>query len=135
VSVRLTRTAAERAIAIAIAVLLVTAGMLGLRHEADGAHVRDPLTGVMLHAHALSGAHVDSSQSDVHGRADDHDADNAACALDVAMHQAAAVGSGPTQLAARVAATFTHVELATARVTASSSVLRIAPKTSPPQRG
>ena len=122
------------AVAVAAAVLLLTCGVLGLSHEADGAHVRDPRTGAMLHGHALSGMHVDSAQSDVHGRADDHDADAGVCALDVVIHQAViASATFVLHAAPAPAASVPTIRIVT-RAPALASVLRDAPKTSPPVR-
>ncbi len=134
-SVRTARSAARRLAAIAAALLLLAAGILGLRHEADGAHVRDPRTGAMLHGHALAGTHVASTQPDVHGRADDQDADSGACFLDAVLHQAAAPGAAPVLLAAPARAAPTGSRRAVTHARVLASVLRIAPKTSPPATG
>jgi len=115
-------------------VLLLACGVLGLSHEADGAHVRDPRTGAMLHGHALSGTHVESAQPDIHGRADDHDADGGACALDVVLHQAAIAGATFALQVAPAPAAHVPTILAAERAPALASVLRDAPKTSPPAR-
>lgn len=131
-SARTARSWTQRLAAFACALLLVTAGVLGLRHEADGAHVRDPLTGAMLHGHTLAGTHVASAQLDFHGRADDQDAGDGVCVLDAALHQAAAPVAAPVPLAAPAVVARPPALRPVARASALASVLVVAPKTSPP---
>jgi hypothetical protein len=71
----------------ALAVLFVTSGVLGIRHEAQVAHVLDRSTGLVVHAQHLSGHHAPNKSSDIHGQADggDHDARP----LSAAVHQPA----------------------------------------------
>ena len=129
---RSARTRLHRAFALVATCVLLACGVLGVRHQADGAHVRDPLTGVMLHAHAMTGAHVQSSSPDVHGRAEDHDTDSGACTLDDAIHQVATSASVAPMLSLPVVSTSVVTTARTDRDVASASVLRDAPKTSPP---
>ena len=131
---RTVRPAAHRAVAVVATCVLLACGVLGIRHEADGAHVRDPLTGVMLHAQALLGTHVASTQADVHGRAADHDADGGECTLDAALHQAAVAAHAPAPCVAAAPAATASAAVLAARAIAIASVLRDAPKTSPPAR-
>lgn len=89
----------------------------------------------MLHGHALAGTHVASTQPDIHGRADDQDADGGACVLDAVLHQAAAPGAAPVLFTAPSVAAPTPSLHAVTPARVLASVLRIAPKTSPPATG
>ncbi len=126
------RNTATRALALAVACALLLGGVLGLKHQADGLHIRDQRTGVMLHAQAMSGAHVEGECPDIHGRVGDHDADDGGCAVDLATHQAAAKASGAPALVPAVRPHDCVLALVAARTNGRVRLLTDAPKTSPP---
>lgn len=126
------RNTATRAVALAVACVLLLCGVLGLRHQADGLHIRDQRTGVMLHAQAMSGAHVEGESPDIHGRVGDHDADDGVCAVDLATHQAAAKASAGPALAPAVRPQVRMLALVADHATCRERLLTDAPKTSPP---
>jgi hypothetical protein len=122
------RSRTARIAVAAIAVLFVTSGVLGRRHEAQVAHVLDPSTGLYVHAQHLDGHHAPSKSSDIHGQADggDHDA----CALSAAIHQPAISGAAPVVALATPA--LLALDLPRTRAADVANVYRFAPKTSPP---
>jgi hypothetical protein len=122
------RTVGARVLVAAIALLFVTSGVLGRRHEAQVAHVTDPTTGAVVHAQHLAGHHDQTKHSDVHGQvgAGDHDA----CALSATIHQAAI--SSPVLHVALGAGAARTLDPRRAQVTPALDIYRFAPKTSPP---
>ncbi|HEY1811797.1 MAG TPA: hypothetical protein VGG74_05540 [Kofleriaceae bacterium] len=116
-------------IAAVAGIWFVLAGLLGMRHEARVAHVFDPHTGELRHAHAMVGHHA-GDHSDYHGTSDPG-SDDDTCAIATALHQSVCVGSAPSIVSASC------VELGSVQVrpvvsTIVVSVYRLAPKTSPP---
>jgi len=122
------RSRTARVVVAAIAVLFVTSGVLGRRHEAQIAHVVDPSTGLVVHAQHLDGHHAPSKSSDIHGQSDpgDHDA----CALSAAIHQAAISAIATVVAHARPAVI--ALDPPRSRAAVPADVYRFAPKTSPP---
>jgi hypothetical protein len=122
------RSRTSRIVVAAIAVLFVTSGLLGRRHEAQIAHVLDPSTGLVVHAQHLDGHHAPSKSSDIHGQADggDHDA----CALSAAIHQFAVAVVAPA--VAHATPAILALDTPCSRAAALADVYRFAPKTSPP---
>jgi len=108
----------SRAAALFVAGALVLAHLAALRHETSVAHVRDALTGLVSHAHALSEHHEATAASDMHGRDADHGADLEDCAI-IAGLERAPVSQTPI---ARVATA----------PPPPTPLLLLAPKTSPP---
>jgi len=117
-----------RVLVAALAVLFVTSGVLGIRHEAQVAHVLDRSTGLIVHAQHLAGHHAPNKSSDIHGQADggDHDA----CALSAAIHQPAI--SGGTAIVAFATPSLLAFDPPRGRAAVAADVYRFAPKTSPP---
>ncbi len=122
------RSRTSRTVVAALAVLFVTSGILGRRHESQVAHVVDPSTGLVVHAQHLDGHHAPGKSSDVHGQADggDHDA----CALSAAIHQPAISGAAP--IVALATPSLLALDAPRTRATVDADVYRFAPKTSPP---
>jgi hypothetical protein len=118
-----------RAVAALSAAVLLFIGLLGARHEAEVAHVRDQ-RGDLVHAQELADHHHSGPTAHLHSR-DDHDHAPGACMLLAALH-ASAVASRPP--AAIVAAVVAHDIAAPpiAAVHGGIAGYRLAPKTSPP---
>jgi hypothetical protein len=126
----LARSGVVRVLAAFVGLWLVVGSALGMRHEAQVAHVLDRGTGLVVHASQLAGHHEDGRQSDIHGQADP-DADHADCAVSAALHQAA----NPSVAFQVAASAQTRIVLDPPRIRigfAGESVYRLAPKTSPP---
>jgi hypothetical protein len=121
----------RRAVAALAGLWLLVVGTLGLRHEAQVAHVVDPRTGELWHGSALVGTHS-GTDSDYHATRD-RDSDSDACEICAALHQAA---TSPSSWHVALPATaFVATQLATcAHDVRSELVYRLAPKTSPPSR-
>ncbi len=119
----------RRAVAAVAAALLVVIGLLGARHEAEVAHVRDQ-RGDLVHAQELAEHHHTGPAAHLHGR-EDHAHAPGACALLATLH-ASATASRP--LAAAVAPGVAH-DLGAPPIAAVHGGIagyRLAPKTSPP---
>lgn len=122
----------RRAVAALSAALLVVVGLLGARHEAEVAHVRDRM-GEFVHAQRLSDHHEAGPAAHLHGR-DDHRHAPGACGLLAVLH-APAVSSRPVALAAAPAVARDLEAPAIAPVHGAIAGYRLAPKTSPPAVG
>jgi hypothetical protein len=123
---------ARRVVATIACSWLVLAGLLGARHEASVAHVIDQRTGEVRHASALVGAHT-GDRSDYHATSD-ADVGTDVCAISATLHQAAC-----SEHASVVVITAPRLELRSpitlaAFATITTTVYRLAPKTSPPVR-
>jgi hypothetical protein len=123
------RRTTRRVVALAACVWLVLAGVLGLRHEAGTAHVAGAHGEVLHGARAID--HHDRGADERHFHAGAGHADDDECWLTTALHQAGAPASPITLIAA---ATPGRAPAAPAARTAAgrSTLLRFAPKTSPP---
>ena len=119
----------SRAVAALSAALLIVVGLLGARHEAEVAHVRDP-QGAFVHAQKLSGHHESCSAADMHGR-DEHRHASGACGLLAVLH-GSAISSRPPAVAAAPAIARDLEAPPIAAVPAAIAGYRLAPKTSPP---
>ena len=119
----------RRAVAALSAVLLVAIGLLGARHEAEVAHVRDQ-RGDLVHAQELADHHHTGPTAHLHGR-DGHAHDAGACAL-LAFHHAPAVAARPSGVALAPAVAHELGAPPIAAVHAAIAGYRLAPKTSPP---
>jgi hypothetical protein len=118
-----------RAVAALSAALLLFVGLLGARHEAEVAHVRDQ-RGDLVHAQELADHHHSGPAAHLHGRAD-HDHAPGACALLAALHASAVAPRPPAVVVASVA----EHDLAAPPIAAPHGGIagyRLAPKTSPP---
>ena len=119
----------RKAFALIAGACLVLAGVLGARHEANVAHVVDPITGELCHAASIDGTHRGGS-SDYHGASRDH-AGGDACAIAAAMrHVVDLRGVAATAVIASTRAFV--VELRPIVPVLRARVLALAPKTSPP---
>ncbi|HSK04467.1 MAG TPA: hypothetical protein VK932_24600 [Kofleriaceae bacterium] len=118
-----------RAAAALSAALLLFVGLLGARHEAEVAHVRDQ-RGDLVHAQELADHHHSGSAAHLHGRAD-HGHAPGACALLAALHASAVAPRPPAAVVAALVAYDLAAPL-TAAVHGGIAGYRLAPKTSPP---
>jgi hypothetical protein len=119
----------RRGFAVVAAITLVLGGLLGMRHAAEVAHVRDPHSGDIVHAQALSERHEQDAASHVHGCVvRDHED---SCSLLAAAH--ATPGARSTTTVARASVTAVVAIPVTAPWLAIAGY-RLAPKTSPPAR-
>jgi hypothetical protein len=110
----------------------VVAGLLGMRHEANVAHVVDPVTGEIHHASARQLERHTGTQSDYH-TASPHDCGDDVCPTSAALHQAIDLATAR----ATVVVTSAHdtlAEISSSTTAAIAAVYRLAPKTSPPTR-
>jgi hypothetical protein len=116
-------------IAVAACAWLVLAGVLGLRHEAGVAHVTGS-HGELRHGAPVVG-HRDLGADEHHFHAGAGDAGDAECWLSVALHQP---GAPAVPVALSTAAIVHRAPAAPAALVARgrSTLLRFAPKTSPP---
>ncbi len=122
---------ARRVLAAVACLSFVAAGVLGMRHEAQVAHVLDPHTGELHHAISLVGHHH-GAQSDVHPSPDGQP-DDGPCEISKALHQA--VHHEASRVVALSPRLETRTDCAPAHVTTIvASRYRFAPKTSPPIR-
>ena len=122
---------ARRTLATLASAWLLLAGVLGLRHFANVAHVVDPHTGELRHASGAVGHHS-GTHSDYHATQDDH-ADTDACPIAAAVHQAVDSGTAPPPTFALPTATAALL-IARTHAAVTTTVYRLAPKTSPPAR-
>ena len=126
------RNRATRALAACISLAFVAGGVLGARHEAQTAHVRDS-RGVVVHASQLSECHAEAGPADFHRQAaPDLDEHERACAIALALHQAASDSVARPSVAIAHASTDAPAATLPARDSAPRGVYRLAPKTSPP---
>lgn len=121
---------ARRVLAAVACCSLVLASILGMRHEAQVAHVLDPHTGELHEATAFVGHH-NGTQSDYHASSDGT-SDDGPCAISTALHQASRASSHV--VGAALPRLEIPIESARARVAVRvvASLYRLAPKTSPP---
>jgi hypothetical protein len=119
----------RRAAAALSAVLLIVAGLLGARHEAEVAHVRDQ-KGDLVHALKLADHHQTSPAAHLHGR-EDHSHAAGACTLLAVLHAPAVAARPP---AALPAPSVVNDLLAPPIAVVPGAIpgYRLAPKTSPP---
>jgi hypothetical protein len=119
----------RRAVAALSAALLIIVGLLGARHEAEVAHVRDR-KGDVVHAQRLAEHHEAGPTAHMHSReASRHDL--GACDLVAALH-AAVVSSRPPAAVAVAAIARDLGEPPIAVIHGAIAGYRLAPKTSPP---
>jgi hypothetical protein len=119
----------RRAVAALSAALLIVIGLLGARHEASVAHVRDQ-KGDLVHAQELADHHKTGPAAHMHGR-EDHAHASGACALLAFLHAPAVAARPPgAALVLAVAHELGAPAIAAAHVTIAG--YRLAPKTSPP---
>jgi len=122
----------SRAAALFVAGALVLAHLAALRHETSVAHVRDALTGLVSHAHALSEHHEATAASDMHGRDADHGADLEDCAIIAGLEQVSIVPTALIAIIARAPLSQTPIARVATAPPPPTPLLLLAPKTSPP---
>ena len=118
----------RRAIAIAACAWLVLAGLLGLRHEADVAHVVDG-RGAFVHAVRAIG-HRAARAEHLHERAAGDRGDD--CSLAAALRQPGVTRAAIALVPARSVPRALAAPAARA-TTIAAAIYRLAPKTSPPR--
>src|SRR5215216_3882013 len=96
---RMQERRSRRAVAALSAALLIVVGLLGARHEAEVAHVRDQ-QGDLVHAQKLAEDHEAGRAADMHSR-EAHRHAPGACALIAALH-GSAISTRPPGVAAVV---------------------------------
>lgn len=111
------------------AAFLLVVGLLGARHEAEVAHVRDQ-KGDFVHGQALAEHHESGPTADMHSR-EAHRHGAGACTLLASLH-APAVGARPAAAALRLADVHEIVAPLVTAVHGGIAGYRLAPKTSPP---
>jgi len=119
----------RRAVAALSAALLMAVGLLGARHAAEVAHVRDR-KGDFVHAQKLADHHEVGPAAHMHS-SEEHRHAAGACALLAVLH-GSAVSSRPPAV---IAAPATARDLGTPPIAAVHGAIagyRLAPKTSPP---
>jgi hypothetical protein len=119
----------RRAVAALSAALLIVMGLLGARHEAEVAHVRDG-NGDLVHGQELAEHHENGAAAHMHGR-EDHSHIEGACGLLAVLH-APAVASRPPAALVPLAVSHELTVPAIAAVHGAIPAYRLAPKTSPP---
>ncbi|HEX4454164.1 MAG TPA: hypothetical protein VH143_25045 [Kofleriaceae bacterium] len=124
---------ARRIVAAIACSWLVLAGVLGARHESTVAHVVDQRTGEVRHASALVGVHT-GDRSDYHASSD-ADSGTDVCAISAALHQAARCTHATAAVIAAPRLELRAPISLAALATITTTVYRLAPKTSPPVRG
>lgn len=119
----------RRAAAALSAILLISIGLLGARHEAEVAHVRDQ-NGDLVHAQELADDHEVGPAAHLHGR-DAHAHAPGVCSLLAIVHAPAVAAHAP---AAALAPVIEHELGAPPIVSVHRAIAtyRLAPKTSPP---
>ena len=117
------------AIAVVAATCILLAHLISLRHETTVAHVRDSV-GALAHAHALAEYHAISTAQHLHGNADTNHID-VGCVLHAGLEQSTILAHAPA-LAVVIAPVAQTLAAPPPLAAAPSSVLRFAPKTSPP---
>ena len=122
----------SRAAAWIVAVAVVLAHVAALRHETSVAHVRDALTGLVSHAHAMTEDHAASAASDIHGREADHIIDLEDCAIIAGLEQVTVVPALPVPVVALAPLSLVPVARVATAPPAATPLLLFAPKTSPP---
>jgi len=123
--------AAARWCAALTALWLVLCGVLGLRHQAVVDHARDDRSGSLVHAPRMTGHHdARTVGTDLHGR---HDAgeDDGPCAL-VSVHPASIAQPAHVADVVAIGRPVARIERAVQPAIPAESILRLAPKTSPP---
>jgi len=119
----------RRAAAALSAVFLLLVGVLGARHEAEVAHVRDQ-RGDFVHAQQLADHHESGAAADMHSR-DEHRHVAGACGLIAILHGSAVSARAPA-VAAAAAVEGDLGAPPSAAVHGGIAGYRLAPKTSPP---
>jgi hypothetical protein len=119
----------RRAVAALSAALLIVVGLLGARHEAEVAHVRDR-RGDFVHAQKLVDHHEVGPVAHMHS-SEEHRHAPGPCALLAALHGSAVSSRPPAAIAALPAAHDLGAPLIAA-VHGAIAGYRLAPKTSPP---
>lgn len=120
----------RRAVAALAAALLMAVGVLGARHEAEVAHVRDQ-KGDLVHAQELAEHHHGAASSaHLHGT-EAHGHAPGACALLAVVHAPALAARAPAAAAA-LAIAHDLQPPPIAAVHGAIAGYRLAPKTSPP---
>jgi len=114
-------------VALVTSIWLVACCLLGARHEARAAHYVDG-HGRAFHGSRMTGEHT-ASQSDVHSRDATPELD--ACGIAAALHQPAAISEISVSVGVR-ASDPDRLTLTLTPTLPAGSILRIAPKTSPP---
>jgi hypothetical protein len=118
-----------RTVAFAACAWLVLASVLGLRHEAEVAHVAGAHGEVLHGARAID--HHDHGRAELHLHAGDGDADADECWLSVALHQPGAPAA-PLALAVDASTSRAPAAPIAREAGGRATLLRFAPKTSPP---
>ena len=109
-----------------MAAWLLLAGILALRHEADVAHATDARGALVHAAHAIG--HRAGRADHLHATTGgDHDE----CSLATALRQPGAVHAAPTRVAAPAIA-IAIADVPSRALPGTTSLYRLAPKTSPP---
>jgi hypothetical protein len=105
-----------------------------MRHQAETLHVRDS-RGVDVHVVTPSSHHDPGQPSDMHGLADPG-FEAGDCAILTALHQPGSAAHATVSTITVLDATVADLAPVSARAaTATDTVYRLAPKTSPPVRG
>ena len=113
---------------------MLVSTVVGLRHEANVAHVVDGASGKTFHAQQLAGHHHENGEQHAHGHhGTGADSDFDECDLAASLHQAATVGPHRPVIAATLSFVTTATALRTRVATARLSLFSLAPKTSPPR--
>jgi len=112
--------------------MFLVAGVLGMRHASEVAHVRDPHSGDVVHAQELAERHEHGAAHHLHGTAAPDHHGVGACSLLAVVHAAPAARS--VTLVARTAIVTPLVTLPTSAPRLAIAGYRLAPKTSPPAR-
>lgn len=121
---------AARAVAVTTAVILLAVGLLGARHEAEAAHVRDH-QGTLHHAQELAEHHHEGAVAHLHGR-EVHDHEGP-CTLLAITHQT--IVAAPRFVTSTALVIERAVAIPPVHTTRGSiAPYRLAPKTSPPAR-
>ena len=126
---RLQERRSRRAVAALSAAFLLVVGLLGARHEAEVAHVRDQ-KGDLVHGQELAEHHEAGPTADMHSR-EAHGHAAGACALLASLH-APAVSARPPAAVIASAGTQEICAPPIAAVHGGIAGYRLAPKTSPP---
>ena len=113
---------------------MIISTVVGLRHEANVAHVVDGTTGKTFHAQQLTEHHCENGEQHAHGhRSTGNDGDFDECDMGASLHQAATVGPQRPVVVANISLMTATIALRTRVATAQLSLYSLAPKTSPPQ--
>ena len=124
-------TRLHKALALFAACLLIVCNLVALAHQAAVAHVLDARTGLALHA-PTTGCRDAAEQTHAHQLPGQTDVDS--CELSAALHQPAVAGAPPVIAVTPVAVPQLASTAAPSAIVVRSTLLHVAPKTSPPPR-